>query len=233
MTLIFLTLTIKSVALERSYKDKKAALIDHFRETSLTSSNASTHPALTLTNDEELDLELQSYEDELDEDSDLNSIEVSFLRNSEKAVALDLDPDSPQYVKAWAYLRYNLNLKEKDPKESFKYRLAVLDKILELQGVKSKEMIPEWLIDWFKAHRMDSLVRSFLKVGLIDDALDFAIEMVKNVSADRREVLAKRWLSADWTCFMSDLFLRNRPHQQARHRQPSARLRRLGYHTTY
>lgn len=183
MTAIFLNLTINCVALERSYKGKKAALIDHLREISdASSSGRSTHPALCLTNEEELELELESYEDELDEDSNLNAIDVSFLKNSGKAISLDVDPDSPQYLKAWAYLKYNLDLKERDSLESFKHRLIVLERILDLQGVKSKEMIPEWLIDWFKVHRMDSLVRSFLKVGLIDDALEFAIDMVKNVS---------------------------------------------------
>jgi len=189
MSTVFLTLTTKCVALERSYKERKAALISALQPSSNSTPSTTLHPSMTLTLEEELELELQDHEDEL-EDSDPDAIDTSFLKTSERLLLVE----GPQYLKAWEYLKYHLEIQDGENhaeygdrrEESFKYRELVLNRILALQGVESNQMIPRWLIDWFKENRMDSLVKSFLKVGLVDDALSYAIDMVKNVSTSKR-----------------------------------------------
>ncbi|CAD6926017.1 unnamed protein product [Tilletia controversa] len=99
--------------------------------------------------------------------------EVEFLAYSEWSI----NWDGPAADRAWDYLRIHLEMYD-IASDGWRYRHAVLDRCLALGA---RVAVPAWLIEWFQTHKSDSLMRSYIQSGRIDEALHEGIRLANEV----------------------------------------------------
>ncbi|KAL9940305.1 hypothetical protein V8E36_001010 [Tilletia maclaganii] len=107
-------------------------------------------------------------------EEDQRELEVSFLHFSDWSS----NWDGPAADRAWDYLRIHLEMYDA-AEHGWRYRQAVLDRCLALGP---QVAIPEWLVFWFRTRKPDTLMRSYIQSGRVDDALREGIRITKDVS---------------------------------------------------
>lgn len=81
--------------------------------------------------------------------------------------------------RAWRLLRTALE-RHDTLENDWAYRKAVFTRILDLDRLSR---VPSWLIKFFEDEQPEYLVRTSLKYGLVEQALQFALGMVRKVSS--------------------------------------------------
>lgn len=79
--------------------------------------------------------------------------------------------------RAWRLLRTALE-RHDTLENDWSYRKAVFTRILDLDRLSR---VPSWLIKFFEDEQPEYLVRASLKYGLVEQALRFALGMVRKV----------------------------------------------------
>ncbi|KAE8259069.1 hypothetical protein A4X13_0g1257 [Tilletia indica] len=166
MTIIFQRLTTICVALSDNLANRRAeaaAMTAASKNGSAADDGGSDDDALKRRLDSVYDAEENRLEPEVD-----------FLVHSEWS----MNWDGPAADRAWDYLRIHLEMSD-SASSGWRYRQAVLDRCLALGA---KVSVPAWLLEWFQAHKSDSLMRSYIQAGRIDDALREGLRIANQIS---------------------------------------------------
>ena len=180
MAPVFRHLTTKCIALTRRAAERR-------QEVANDSEKGEAHPQLM-----ELLDEIDGQEDP-DATFLLHSDRIqAYLRKEQQTGSRQSRPASPA-EKAWAYLRMQLELND-TAQNGWKYHAVVLDRALDLgagdvpQQTVAEVLIPQelppWLLQWFRANRPDQLIRSWFRVGHLQEALQETVALLKKVSCE-------------------------------------------------
>ena len=72
-----------------------------------------------------------------------------------------------------------VTLEQHDTAENeYAYRKATVEKILEFDRTGA---LPSWLVKFFEEHQPEYLIRTCMRFGLVDDAIEYSLELVKKV----------------------------------------------------
>ena len=83
--------------------------------------------------------------------------------------------------RAWNYLRVALEKHDKIERTHGKYRVAILEHLLELD--RSFDGIPSWLLSTFASHLAPELIRIYYKYDLLNDALNTCVRVLEQANS--------------------------------------------------
>ena len=99
-----------------------------------------------------------------EEEADPNA---AFLRRSARTASWP----GHAHERAWKYLRVHLEATE----HGVQYRRIIAERLIAL---RAWDLSPEWLIDWFRQHAPDVLIRVWMQYGMLEHALAYCIQLV-------------------------------------------------------